>query len=73
MEEIECIIVGGPQHGLVLRHLWDKRRLPQLVVTTDDGQPCSAAVQRRDDGIGIRCLLLHPQATGEQILTMLAT
>jgi hypothetical protein len=72
MEQIKCIIVGGPQHGLVLRRPWDRRRPAPLYVTADDGEPCVAAVRRHDKSMGTRYLLLHPRATGEQILTMLA-
>ena len=72
MEQIKCIIVGGPQHGLVLRRLWDQRRPAPLCITAVDGDPCTAAARRHDEGMGTRYLLLHPRATGEQILTMLA-
>lgn len=72
MEQINCIIVGGPQHGLVLRRPWDRRRPTQLSVIAADGEPCVAAVRRHDESMGTRYLLLHPRATGEQILTMLA-
>lgn len=72
MEQINCIIVGGPQHGLVLRRPWDRRRPTPLSVTAADGERCLAAVRRHDKRMGTRYLLLHPRATGEQILTMLA-
>lgn len=72
MEQIKCIIVGGPQHGLVLRRPWDRHRPAQLRVTAVDGESCVAALRRHDRGMGTRYLLLHPRATGEQILTMLA-
>lgn len=72
MEQIKCIIVGGPQHGLVLRRPWDRHRPAQLCVTAVDGESCVAALRRHDRGMGTRYLLLHPRATGEQILTMLA-
>lgn len=72
MEQIKCIIVGGPQHGLVLRRPWNQHRPAPLCITAVDGEPCTAAARRRDEGMGTRYLLLHPRATGEQILTMLA-
>ena len=72
MEQIKCIIVGGPQHGLVLRRPWDRRRPARLCVIAADGEPCIAAARRHDASTGTRYLLLHPRATGEQILTMLA-
>ncbi len=71
MEQIKCIIVGGPQHGLVLRRLWEQRRPTPLCATAVDGEPCTAAACRHDEGMVTR-YLLHPRATGEQILTMLA-
>ncbi len=72
MEHIKCIIVGGPQHGLVLRRLWDRRRPTPLSVTADDGEPCVVAARRHGRSMHPHYLLLHPRATGEQILTMLA-
>ncbi|RCS29605.1 hypothetical protein DEO45_10600 [Rhodanobacter denitrificans] len=72
MEQIKCIIVGGPQHGLVLCHPWDRRRPAPLCVTADDGEPCVVAARRHDRSMRPHYLLLHPRATGEQILTMLA-
>ncbi|KRE85693.1 hypothetical protein ASG75_08990 [Rhodanobacter sp. Soil772] len=72
MEQIKCIIVGGPQHGLVLRRLWDQRRPAQLRVIAADGESCVVALRRHDQSMRAHYLLLHPRATGEQILTMLA-
>jgi hypothetical protein len=72
MEQIKCIIVGGPQHGLVLCRPWDQHRPAPLCVIAADGEPCVAAVRRHDRNRRPRYLLLHPRATGEQILTMLA-
>lgn len=72
MEQIKCIIVGGPQHGLVFRRPWDRRRIAQLRVTAADGESCIAAARRHDQSMHTHYLLLHPRATGEQILTMLA-
>jgi hypothetical protein len=68
-KNIEYIIVGGPQHGAVSQHAWKGDSAP-LVLPTSDGQLCAAAARRRD-GIGMRYLLLHPGATGEQFLSML--
>lgn len=72
MEQIKCTIVGGPQHGLVLRRPWDQRRPAQLRVTAADGESCVVALRRHDQSMRAHYLLLHPRATGEQILTMLA-
>jgi hypothetical protein len=69
-QNIECIIVGGPQHGMVSRRPWKADATLPPVLPTCDGLLCVAAARRRD-GIGTRYLLLHPKATGEQFLTML--
>jgi hypothetical protein len=69
---IECIIAGGPQHGSVSRRRWDSQRGAPLAVIGDDGQLCVAAARKRSDADRTRFILLHPQATGEQFLTLLA-
>ncbi|MBB5359787.1 hypothetical protein HDE76_003027 [Rhodanobacter sp. ANJX3] len=71
MEHIEYIIVGGPQHGSISRgpRQADSPMLPAEAAC--DGLICRAAA-RRHGSQGTRYLLLHPQATGEQFLTMLA-
>jgi hypothetical protein len=65
---LECIIAGGPQHGLVYRRPIDPRHPVSLAVVTDDGELCTPAARK----YGSRVVLLHPQATGEQFLTILA-
>jgi hypothetical protein len=70
MEDIEYIIVGGPQHGLISRRPWKADATAPLVEAAGDGLLCRAAA-RRHGSIGTRYLLLHPLATGEQFLTML--
>jgi len=69
---IECIIVGGPQHGLISRQLSDTERAAPLALVTDDGQACSVAACRPAGSAGHRFILLHPQATGQQLTAMLA-
>jgi hypothetical protein len=64
----ECIIAGGPQHGLVYRRRLDASHPTPLAVVTDDGQLCTPAARK----YGSRVVLLHPQATGEQFRTILA-
>jgi hypothetical protein len=68
----ECIIAGGPQHGVICRRRWDSRRSAPLAVIGEDGQMCLAAARKQTDANHIRFILLHPQATGEQFLTLLA-
>ncbi len=68
----ECIIAGGPQHGLVCRRHWDSRHNAPLAVTGEDGQLCPAAARKHTDATHTQFILLHPHATGEQFLTLLA-
>lgn len=72
MEQVTCIIVGGPSHGMTLRQPWNHRQTAQPSVVAADGASCAAAARRRDGSAGTHFLLLHPRATGEQFLTMLA-
>lgn len=68
----ECIIAGGPQHGQVCRRRWDSRcSMPQAVIS-DDGELCIAAARTHGNPSRTRFILLHPNATGEQFLTLLA-
>ncbi|MCX7514519.1 hypothetical protein [Frateuria sp. STR12] len=64
----ECIIAGGPQHGLVYRRRREPSQPTPMAVVTEDGQLCTPAARK----YGSRVVLLHPQATGEQFLTILA-
>jgi len=64
----ECIIAGGPQHGLVYRRPLDASHPTPLAVVTEDGELCTPAARK----YGSRVVLLHPQATGAQFLTILA-
>lgn len=70
---VECIIVGGPQHGLVSRQFWDAQSPMPLAIVTDDGATCTAAACRPPGGAGNRIILLHPSATGAQLTGMLTT
>jgi len=68
----ECIIAGGPQHGLVYRRPLDARHPTPLAVVTEDGLLCTPAARKHTDAQPSRVVLLHPQATGAQFLTILA-
>ncbi len=70
---IECIIAGGPQHGLVRRQLWDSEYSAMPVLATRDGRICIAAAHRPADAQSDCFILLHPQATGEQFTDLLAS
>jgi hypothetical protein len=67
----ECIIVGGPQHGLVYQRPATVPQPTPLALVTDDGALCTPAARKHAGADCTRLLLLHPQATGAQILTML--
>lgn len=72
MEQIvECLIAGGPQHGLVRRQLWDPRYPAPPVLASGDGAVCAAAARRPAGPCSNRFLLVHPRATGSQILSMM--
>lgn len=63
----DCLIVGGPDHAqrVQLACAADAVLLPTL--TTHDGQACSpVAFRRAADGSQL-WLLLHPDASGEQL------
>ena len=47
MEQIvECLIAGGPQHGLLRRQLWDPDYPTPPVLASADGELCTAAARR---------------------------
>jgi hypothetical protein len=69
---IECLIAGGPQHGVVRRQLWDPQYPVPPVVASGDGEVCIAAACRPAGSGSNRFLLLHPRATGAQIRSMMA-
>lgn len=69
---IECIIAGGPEHGLIRRQLWDTRHALPPVLSMQDGQTCNVAACRTSGNSGRRFLLLHPLASGREFIDMLA-
>jgi hypothetical protein len=72
MEQIvECLIAGGPQHGVLRRQLWDPRYPAPPVLASGDGNVCAAAACRHAGADRNRFLLVHPRATGSQILAMM--
>ena len=56
MEDIEYIIVGGPQHGLIGRRPWKADSAMPPVEPACDGLLCKAAA-RRQGSTGTRYLL----------------
>lgn len=72
MEQIvECLIAGGPQHGLVRQQLWDPQYSAPPVLASGDGAVYAAAAHRPAATGSNRFLLVHPRATGSQILAMM--
>lgn len=69
---VECLIAGGPQHGVVRRQLWDSQYPTPPVIASGDGAVCVAAACRHACHDSNRFLLLHPHATGAQILAMMS-
>jgi len=69
-QTIEYVIAGGPEHGLVRLRPWDPDDGQPLAQSCFDGEICVVAARRRGD-TGTRYVLLHPQASGAQILTLL--
>ncbi|GAB3784640.1 hypothetical protein [Dyella agri] len=69
---IECIIAGGPEHGLIRRRLWDPRYALPPAMSTQDGQLCNVAASRTAGRSGRCFLLLHPLASGREFIDMLA-
>lgn len=72
-QRIECVVVGGPQHGLIIDQLLDSEHPAPLALVTDDGEQCVAAALGPAGTAGNRVILLHPWATGRQLLGVLAT
>jgi hypothetical protein len=70
---IECVMVGGPEHGRVLIVRQDATRPQQPAIVAMDGQLCTCAIRRRTRRGGPRYLLMHPHASGQQLLDVLAT
>ena len=71
--QIECIVAGGPQHGSIFQRQVDNPTALPPVIRASDGCACAVAarrISRRD--MRARCVLLHPRATGQQFLSMLA-
>jgi len=69
---IECIIAGGPEHGLIRRQLWDTRYALPPLQSRQDGQICTVAARRTAGRSGCCFLLLHPLASGREFIDMLA-
>ncbi|HTV87139.1 MAG TPA: hypothetical protein VME63_17200 [Dyella sp.] len=73
MEQIvECLIAGGPHHGVLRRQLWDPHYQAPPALASGDGNVCTAAACRHIGACGNRFLLVHPRATGAQILAMMS-
>ncbi|MBB6184493.1 hypothetical protein [Oleiagrimonas soli] len=69
---IECIMVGGPEHGRTLIVRQDAARPQRPAIVAMDGELCRCAALRRTRTGVTRCLLVHPHASGRQMRDMLA-
>lgn len=73
MDQIfECVIAGGPQHGQVCQRIRAVPHAAPPAIFANDGHLCRAAARKHYGTSCTRIILLHPQATGAQFLTMLA-
>ncbi|GAB3028749.1 hypothetical protein GCM10027285_08870 [Oleiagrimonas citrea] len=68
---IECIMVGGPEHGRTLIVRQDAARPQRPAIVAMDGELCRCAALRRTHNGVTRCLLVHPHASGRQMRDML--
>ncbi len=68
---IECIMIGGPEHGRVLRVRQDAARPLRPAIVALDGALCQCAAWRSDASGKRRCLLVHPSASARQFRDIL--
>lgn len=69
---IECIMIGGPEHGRVLVLRLDAARPLRPAIVAMDGVLCRCAAWRRDHAGRRCCLLVHPHASARQFREILA-
>lgn len=67
---IECVIAGGPQHGVSFLLAADNQGDWPLRVKCADGHACVLA-GRRSSELATRLVFLHPSASGKEFLSML--
>ncbi|OOG60962.1 hypothetical protein B0E46_17150 [Rhodanobacter sp. B04] len=71
--QVECTATGRSQHGSIFGHPLDNPAFLLRAIRTFDGSARTAAARRvLLRGMCARCVLLHPSATGRQLLPMLA-
>lgn len=68
---VECVLAGGPEHGLVLYLSAAARGAAAPTVIAADGQICRAAARRPSATCRARYVLAHPQASGRELLDAL--
>lgn len=71
--DIECIMIGGPEHGRTLRVRQDAARPLRPAIVALDGELCQCAAWRHGRDGRRRCLLVHPRASGGQFREVLAS
>lgn len=69
---IECIMIGGPEHGRVLVVRQEAARPQRPAIVAMDGALCQCAAWRRDRSGKRRCLLVHPLASAREFREVLA-
>jgi len=69
---VECIMIGGPEHGRVLMLRQDAARPLRPAIVAMDGALCQCAAWRRNHEGRRRCLLVHPQASAREFREVLA-
>lgn len=69
---IECIIAGGPEHGLVVFMRRDPDEAHPPTFRSMDGQLCRSVALRRSLCCGTRYVLVHPAASGTQLRDILS-
>lgn len=69
---IECIMIGGPEHGRSLVVCQDAARPLRPAIVAMDGALCQCAAWRRDRAGRRCCLLVHPHASARQFRDILA-
>lgn len=70
--QVECIMIGGPEHGRVLMLRQDAARPLRPAIVALDGELCQCAAWRRNHQGRRRCLLVHPRASAREWREVLA-
>lgn len=69
---VECVMAGGPEHGLVLYLQADPLHPGLPTAMASDGRICRAAARSNSLTCSARYVLLHPNATGRDLADAMA-